>query len=216
MNFSITEAFKSFTLLGAEWVLWLLIALSIASVTVMIERLRFFYARSIDVDALIADVKQALAGGDADKIRKRWAASRAMAATVALSGLEEIERGPDAAAEAMNSAKTRSKQEHERNLVFLGTLGNNAPFIGLFGTVLGIIVAFDDLAANPQGDATVVMDGISEALVATAVGLMVAIPAVVMFNYLNRRIRSTVTATDSVAHAILGELHARENGGGEA
>jgi biopolymer transport protein ExbB len=215
MNFSITEAFKSFTLLGAEWVLWLLIALSIASVTVMIERLRFFYARSIDVDALITDVKQAMSGGDPDKVRKRWASSRAMAATVALSGLEEIERGPDAAAEAMNSAKTRSKAEHERNLVFLGTLGNNAPFIGLFGTVLGIIVAFDDLADNPQGDATVVMDGISEALVATAVGLMVAIPAVVMFNYLNRRIRSTVTATDSVAHAILGELHARQNGGGQ-
>lgn len=209
---SLTELFKSFTLLGAEWVLWLLVALSVASVTVMIERIRFFNAREIDVDALINDVKRALATGDATAARKRWGSSQAMAARVALSALEEVEHGADAVAEAMNSAKTRSKQEHERNLIFLGTLGNNAPFIGLFGTVLGIIVAFDDLAENPQGDATVVMTGISEALVATAVGLLVAIPAVVMFNYLNRRVRAAVTSTDSVAHAILGELHTDSSG----
>lgn len=207
---SITELFKNFTLLGAEWVLWLLVALSVASVAVMIERVRFFNARSIDVDQLINDVKKALASGDDDAVRKRWGGSQAMAATIALTGLGEIDNGADAAGEAMSSAKTRAKQAHERNLIFLGTLGNNAPFIGLFGTVLGIIVAFDDLAKNPQGDATVVMDGISEALVATAIGLLVAIPAVVMFNYLNRRVRAAVTDTDGVAHAILGALHASD------
>lgn len=207
---SITELFKNFTLLGAEWVLWLLVGLSIASVAIMIERMRFFNARSIDVDRLIGDVKKALAGGDAAAVRKRWGTSEAMAAQVALTGLDEIGSGANAVGEAMNSAKTRARQEHERNLIFLGTLGNNAPFIGLFGTVLGIIVAFDDLAENPQGDATVVMDGISEALVATAIGLLVAIPAVVMFNYLNRRVRAAVTGTDGVAHAILAALHARD------
>jgi biopolymer transport protein ExbB/TolQ len=206
---NITETFKSFTLLGAEWVLWLLIGLSIASVAVMIERIRFFRARTIDLPQLINDVKRALSRGETSQVRDRWASSRAMAAIVALRGLEEAERGADAAAETMTSIKTLVKQEHERNLAFLGTLGNNAPFIGLFGTVLGIIVAFQDLANNPQGDAAVVMDGISEALVATAVGLMVAIPAVVMFNYLNRRVRAAVAGTDSVAHTILGELKAR-------
>jgi len=211
---SITELFKNFTLLGAEWVLWLLVALSIASVAIMIERIRFFNARSINSDQLIEDVKQAMASGDDAALRKRWGTSDSMAAKVALKALEEIANGADAVGEAMNSAKTRAKQDHERNLIFLGTLGNNAPFIGLFGTVLGIIVAFDDLAANPQGDATVVMGGISEALVATAVGLLVAIPAVVMFNYLNRRVRAAVTGTDEVAHAILGALHAREDEAG--
>lgn len=205
---NLVELFKGFTLLGAQWVLWLLVALSVASVAVMIERVRFFRARRIDVDALIADVKRALATGDAPSARKRWSESRAMAATVALAGIDEAGRGADAAAEAMTSAKTRARADHERNLVFLGTLGNNAPFIGLFGTVLGIIVAFDDLAMNPQGDATVVMAGISEALVATAVGLMVAIPAVVMYNYLNRRLREALSDADAVAHAILGELRA--------
>jgi biopolymer transport protein ExbB/TolQ len=211
---SITELFKNFTLLGAEWVLWLLVGLSVASVAVMIERIRFFNARSIDTDQLIKDVRKAMESGDDAAVRKRWGSSEAMAAKVALSALEEIGSGADAVGEAMNSAKTRAKQDHERNLIFLGTLGNNAPFIGLFGTVLGIIVAFDDLAENPTGDATIVMDGISEALVATAIGLLVAIPAVVMFNYLNRRVRAAVTGTDEVAHAILGVLHARDEEAG--
>jgi len=204
----IIQGFKSFTLLGAAWVLWLLVGLSVISVLIMIERVLFFNARTIDVDALLQDVKKALAGSDAEALRRKWSASRSMAAHVALTGVAEADRGPEVAAEAMNSAKTFAKAEHERNLIFLGTLGNNAPFIGLFGTVLGIIVAFDDLADNPQGDATTVMDGISEALVSTAIGLLVAIPAVIMFNYLNRRVRAALTSTDRVAHTILADLHA--------
>ena len=84
----------------------------------------------------------------------------------------------------------RSRIEYERRLAFLGTLGNNAPFVGLFGTVLGIIRAFADLAGNPDaaGSGTV-MAGISEALVATAVGLFVALPAVVAYNFFQRALR---------------------------
>jgi len=85
----------------------------------------------------------------------------------------------------------------------LGTLGNNAPFIGLFGTVLGIIKAFADLSRNQGGGAATVMSGISAALVATAVGLMVAIPAVVAFNFFQTRVRRTLGRVDAVAHLIL-------------
>jgi biopolymer transport protein ExbB len=85
----------------------------------------------------------------------------------------------------------------------LGTLGNNAPFIGLFGTVLGIIKAFADLAKNQGGGATVVMAGIADALVATAVGLLVALPAVVAFNIFQGRIRRTMGRVDTLAHLIL-------------
>jgi biopolymer transport protein ExbB len=73
--------------------------------------------------------------------------------------------------------------------------------------VLGIIKAFDDLRRDATGGAEVVHEGISEALVATAVGLLVAIPAVIAFNYYNRRVREAVTGTDEVAHVVLGELH---------
>ncbi len=209
---SLTEQFLNFALLGAEWVLWLLVFLSIFSVGVMIERFLFFRARRVDAAALAADIKQALADGDLGGLTDTWGESPSMPAQVALRGLSERARGADAVSEAMNSQKTRSRREHERYLIVLGTLGNNAPFIGLFGTVLGIIQAFRDLSMNTQGGAETVMSGISEALVATAVGLLVAIPAVVAFNYFNRRVRDASSATDDIAHSILSELHGRAHG----
>lgn len=209
---NITNAFLDFALLGAEWVMWLLVALSFFSIAVMIERGLFLMDRRIDVDALQRDLRAALRDGDKDAVRSRWASSRAMAAQVAIAALDSSEHGPDAVAEAMSSAKTQARTEHEKNLVVLGTLGNNAPFIGLFGTVLGIIQAFHELGKQASSDdISSVMSGISEALVATAVGLLVAIPAVVMFNFYNRRIRAIASATDGVAHMVLSELHADED-----
>ena len=122
---------------------------------------------------------------------------------MALTGLDELARGTTAAVEAMASARSRERLALEKHLGILGTLGNNAPFIGLFGTVIGIIKAFADLAKNQGGGAAVVMSGIAEALVATAVGLMVALPAVVAFNIFQGRIRRTMGRVDALAHMIL-------------
>jgi biopolymer transport protein ExbB/TolQ len=213
---NITEQFLNFTLLGAEWVLWLLVLLSILSVGVMVDRLLFFRARAIDAESLADGVRKALADSDASDFIKRYREHPAMAAQVAVRGINERKKGIDAVSEAMNSQKTRVRQDYERFLIILGTLGNNAPFIGLFGTVLGIIKAFSDLAGNSEGGAEVVMTGISEALVATAVGLLVAIPAVVAFNYFNRRVRAAATVTDDIAHTILAELYGRQHDLGEA
>jgi biopolymer transport protein ExbB len=102
----------------------------------------------------------------------------------------------------------------EKHLGILGTLGNNCPFIGLFGTVLGIIKAFADLSHNQGGGAAVVMAGIAEALVATAVGLMVAIPAVVAYNILQGRVRRTLGRVDAMAHLILARSHEENEAGG--
>src|SRR5215472_10798462 len=168
----LTSKFLAFTLLGAQWVLWLLIGLSVISVAVMIERAMFFGRRRVDLDKLSRDVVDALR-------------SEAIEAVVATAGLREARRGPGAAAEAMVGARSREKLQLERRVSILGTLGNNAPFIGLFGTVLGIIKAFNDLSETVVRGSAIqqtVMTGISEALVATAVGLAVAIPAVVAFN----------------------------------
>ncbi len=78
----------------------------------------------------------------------------------------------------------------EKRLGILATFGNNAPFIGLFGTVLGIIKAFHDLGTSTEFGVRVVMQGISEALVATAMGLFVAIPAVIAYNYFVRKVKT--------------------------
>jgi biopolymer transport protein ExbB/TolQ len=203
---NLTEKFLGFALLGAEWVMWLLVVLSIISVAVMIERLRFILSRRVDIDALRHDAVVCLGKKDPEGFDKKYGASDSIQAAVGLAGLRAAPRGSEAAAEAMIAAKTRKRKELEKNLAYLGTLGNNAPFIGLFGTVIGIIKAFKDLADNSQKGAEAVMSGISEALVATAIGLLVALPAVMMFNYLNRRVRGAVSEADALAHDLLSEL----------
>lgn len=186
----LSARFLTFTAYGAQWVLWLLIALSVLSVAVALERLWCFMTYRPEPRGL------------ADKMRALLAA-----ASVATMGADE-KRNPEALDAALEGAKARERLFLERNLTFLGTLGSNAPFIGLFGTVLGIIKAFHDLAGNQAGGPAVVMAGISEALVATAVGLLVAIPAVVAFNYFNRRVRTSMTQVEWMAHLALAQLKA--------
>ena len=178
----------------------------------MIERAYYFITHSVDVDSLGTDLRRLLSKGAYADARSRVKGSDNAEMIVIAAGLEEIERGVEAVSEAMVGQKPHARLLLERNLAFLGTLGNNAPFIGLFGTVLGIIKAFHDLAGNQAGGVAVVMAGISEALVATSVGLMVAIPAVIGFNFFNRRVRFTIANVDSLAHVVLAQL----KGEGEA
>lgn len=207
---NLTQKLLALTLVGAEWVLWLLILLSLLSVAIMIERGIYFFSLRMDFAALAEDLRRLLMAGKFSDARKQAQGERGPIAFVAKMGLEEAERGAEAVESALLGAKARVRLGLERNLAFLGTLGSNAPFIGLFGTVLGIIKAFHDLAGNQAGGIAVVMSGISEALVATAVGLLVAIPAVVAFNFYNRRVRSVTSQIDVVAQVILAALRAEE------
>jgi biopolymer transport protein ExbB len=199
----ITERLLSFNLLGSDWVLWLLIALSVLSVTVMVERAISLRSRGPNLEGMARRLLSLMASSDLDAVREALGPARSPEVRVALAGLEELPRGRNAAAEAMASARTRERMILERNLGVLGTLGNNTPFIGLFGTVLGIMRAFADLSKNQTGGAGPVMAGISEALVATAVGLMVAIPAVIAFNIFQGRVRRMMGRVDAMAHLIL-------------
>jgi biopolymer transport protein ExbB len=207
----LTERILGFTLLGSEWVLWLLIGLSVLSVAIMVER-GLFLREGDDADALGRELSALLRNGDVDGARQALQGKRVPAATVAASGLENYGRGSDAVSESMAGTKARLRIDLERNLGILGTLGNNAPFIGLFGTVLGIIKAFADLSRNQAGGAAAVMSGISEALVATAVGLMVAIPAVIAFNFFQGKVRKTMARIDAMAHLVLSTIPAERTG----
>ena len=140
----LTEFLLGVTLIGAEWVLYLLLLMSIISLALIAERVVFYRRAERDRPALRA---------------------------------------------ALDSEGEAGLRVHlERNLTFLASVGSNAPFIGLFGTVLGIIKAFSDLAGDMSGGADVVMEGISEALVATAVGIFVAIPALAAYNGFQRKV----------------------------
>jgi biopolymer transport protein ExbB/TolQ len=187
--------------LGAAWVMWLLLGLSWLSIAVVIERIVYFIMRASGAhlpDAIAA----ALQKGDLAEAR-RLCEGRRFAHAVGAAGLAAIGRGARAVGEALMAARARERIRAERFLVILGTLGNNAPFIGLFGTVHGIIKAFHDLGRNQSGGASAVMAGIAEALVATAIGLMVAIPAVVAYNAFQRAVRAQVARSDEVAHVVL-------------
>src|SRR6185503_7979380 len=210
----LTERILSFTLLGSEWVLWLLIALSVLSVAVMVERAFFLSAGGhFDFETIGKELLRFLRDGDVGGARRALGDARGPESQVAAAGLDQVGRGSDAISEAMASTKSRLRLDMERNLGVLGTLGNNAPFIGLFGTVLGIIKAFADLARNQGGGAGAVMSGISEALVATAVGLMVAIPAVVAFNFFQNKVRRALGRVDSIAHMVLATFSKDEGEG---
>ena len=201
---------------GAGWVLWLLAGLSVASVAIAIERWFLYQRAAGDLHALSAGLQQRLAGqGDAEAAK--WLeGSASVAARVAAAGLRLAERGPAAASKAMVSRTALEREDLDRRLAFLGTLGNNAPFIGLFGTVIGVIQAFEELGHSAAGHAGAgaasqvasgaVMSAIAEALVATAVGIAVALPAVAAYNYLQRRVEHVLAGVEVLSNLVLAYL----------
>ena len=199
---------------GATPILYLMLGLSVVSLAIMIERGWFFVLVSENVERLAAGLAERLNGGDVRGARELVLASKSAEAAIVGAGLQQLDRGAEAAQEAMASATALQRMRLERRLAFLGTLGNNAPFIGLLGTVIGIVQAFEKLqnagvAGGQNGPATDVMGAIAEALVATAIGLVVAIPAVAAYNYFQRRIRATLANSDALTHILL--AHAKGN-----
>jgi len=185
--------------LGARGVLVVLLILSIWSVGIMFERKKAFKeklgtAKSVDAKKFISD--------------KNWTALKAWADANPsyLAGMIHaalaVESGPNKTSEnvdrAVQSYLSGQRIELEKGLNVLATLGSNAPFIGLFGTVLGIIQSFGILASQQGSAMNAVMLGLAEALIATAVGLFVAIPAVVSYNYFSQKLRNLTIEAQSL------------------
>jgi biopolymer transport protein ExbB len=194
--------------LGAAWVLWLLVGLSVISVGIMIERTFFFLGRRLPGREALSGL---LLAGEFKKAREALGDRFGIEADVLRAALDQTDSGPDSVAKVVDASIKRSRLEYESRLAFLATLGNNAPFIGLFGTVLGIIRAFSDLARNPSAaGASSVMAGISEALIATAVGLLVALPAVVAYNVFQRALRRASQRALVLADLLEARLRGRD------
>jgi biopolymer transport protein ExbB len=214
---SLIERVKSAMVgLGTGWILILMLFLSIVSLAIMLERAWLFWSLRDDIDELMRELGRLLRGGDLDGARRRLEASRSAEAAVVVAGLVEADRGVASAEEAMEGASALQRIKLEKRLAFLGTLGNNAPFIGLLGTVIGIVAAFDELskvkmaasAGSTQLAPEAVMARISEALVATAIGILIAIPAVAAFNAFQRIVRGTLANTEALGHVLLAHLKA--------
>ncbi len=204
------ERLLKVALLGSEWILYLLIILSVLSIATMVERFIFFRRRTERADELHQLLAKSLDADDLDGAAKLLEKRPSYEARVAREALRWAPSGAEAMADAVDSELGRAKKDLERGLNFLGTLGNNAPFVGLFGTVLGVIMAFSALGAQGQNTSAMggVMAAIAEALVATGVGLFVALPAVVAYNVIQKRIGEIETESLALTKLISAYLKA--------
>ena len=212
---ALTEHLKHVLLdLRASWVMWLLLVLSGISIWLMVERALFFRRIHDDVEGLSRELDALLRAGRYRDAIERMSRSPSAEAAAVLAGLRAADMGPASAEKAIVGALAMERTRMERGLSFLATLGNNAPFVGLLGTVIGIIEAFDVLgrpealsAAGTLAPAGI-MGSISEALVATAVGLFVAIPAVAANNLYQRKVANTLARSEALTNVLLAHLNA--------
>jgi biopolymer transport protein ExbB len=182
--------------------LWIIVGCSIIAMAVAVERLIALWGFTSKAKSLADAVTRALYRGDLDDARAQCERSGSPAADVFLAGLVFASpRQPGRAAAATAPERIVAAVERERqqvnlklrrNLWILGTVGAIAPFIGLFGTVIGIMHAFRQMAVTGQGGFAVVAAGISEALITTAGGIAVAIVAVVIYNFFNIHVQKLV------------------------
>lgn len=203
---SLVDTLMSLPIFEAAWVLWFLIFLSVISVALILERIFFYFTHRVDLIQVRKSLVQSLEARDFAEAARQLQKFDSIETNVVLFALREHHKGIDSVEELLQGATSREKLRYDKMLAFLGTIGSSAPFIGLFGTVLGIIKAFADLAGNLSEASTVVMAGISEALVATAVGLLVAIPAVVAHNFFRTYVKTRVSGTEFLSRTLLSEL----------
>jgi biopolymer transport protein ExbB/biopolymer transport protein TolQ len=201
---------------GATVVLYLLLALSVFSVGVVIERWLYFRRRKFDLATVGDSVAKKLRAHDLKGARKELADLRAVEAEVIGDALAYYDDGPDSLGEIVQKGIRQRRKIFESGLLFLGTLGSNSPFVGLFGTVLGVVAAFKELgaasanvAAASGGGMGNVMGGIAEALIATAVGILVAIPAVIAYNLFQKKCNDIEENTGALANQVLAVMKAK-------
>jgi len=202
--------------LVANAILYILLGLSVLSIGVIIERWWFFSRRRTDIPELSDGLRKALRTHDLPAARKLLSEDRSIEAEIIHEALGWYDQGPDAVEQIVAKAVRARRKKFEGGLVFLGTLGNNAPFIGLFGTVLGIVTAFKELGATTGNSAAGasagmnnVMSSISEALIATAVGILVALPAVIYYNIFQKKGSDIEENANGLGNVLLASLQAK-------
>jgi biopolymer transport protein ExbB len=189
---------------GSAWVLWVLIIASVVALAIVLERLVLFMSSRDNVPRLRREVRALLEREDVAGARKRLDESPSFEAAIALAGLDA--RGAASAEERIHAEQQVARLSLERNLGFLGTLGSNAPFVGLLGTVIGVVRAFDELSAATGQVTAGLLSEIGEALIATAVGILVAIPAIAFFNLFQRAIKVRLGQSDALGREVLAYL----------
>jgi biopolymer transport protein ExbB len=183
-------------------VMVVILGLSVATLAMAIERLAYFGKRRGKPDAILSAAMTKLRAGDVQAATRICAESPHPVGPVAATVLQNWHLKPEALDEKAAIALSEQRLALERNLGFLGTMGNTAPLIGLLGTVWGIMRAFHDMAVSGAAGPSVVAAGVAEALFTTAASLVVAVPAVLLYNHFTRRITVMLTVADNHARTL--------------
>jgi len=190
--------------LADQGVLILLVLLSFVSVFMIIERWKILGKAVRASQRHKQNVQSSLLEGDFSKLEAVAKDADSVEGRVTAYALGHMQKhGLNGLEEAFQSFALIEKPKLERSLGFLATVGANAPYIGLFGTVLGIMKAFNDMANAADAGQQAVMSGISSALIATAAGLLVAIPAVLAFNFFQKQVKTVMSSFDTCRETII-------------
>jgi biopolymer transport protein ExbB/TolQ len=216
----LTQRFLQLNLLGAEWIMWLLVVLSLVGVAITLDRLLLYGRTAERFGALQAGLQERLRARDLDGALE-LTRSDSLVRNVLRAGLEMLqrgERGAEAIEQEMLATLAGERARYDARVAWLTTIANIAPLIGLLGTIIGIVSAFYGLgqagstqsAGNPQ-----VMTAIAEALVSTAIGIFVAVPGVIAYNVLRSHMASRLRQAEALMREVLANV-ARLEGPGEA
>jgi biopolymer transport protein ExbB len=180
-------------------VMVVILVLSVLTVGFALERLVYYKRRGGNPDAIMQAAMAKARSGGWKEAQRTLAAARHPVGPIAAEVLASAHLPIESIDERLDMAVSEQRLLLERNLGFLGTMGNTAPLVGLLGTVWGIMRAFHDMAATGSAGPSVVAAGVAEALFTTASGLLVAVPAVILYNYFTRTM--TVMLTQAENHA---------------
>lgn len=210
----IVEKLLKVALLGASWVMYLMIFLSVISIGQMVERWLFYFKHNQNADDLEEELMKLLEADDKEGAEALLDGMkpRSFEAETIRPALKYLDAGPDAFTDCVDAEFVKVRQDCERGMNLLATLGNNAPFIGLMGTVIGVIISFQKLGQSQGANSmSSVMGGIAEALVSTGVGLFLALPAVVAYNILSKKVETIDGNVQSITKHITAFIKARKS-----
>ena len=189
----------------------ILMGCSVLSLAVIIDRYIYYWRRSrVKRDDFMATIRKELRRGNAELVLKMAKESNTPFSDVVYAGLSFVNHGEKEISNNMERTIVIETNLLEQYTTIVGTIGSIAVYIGLFGTVLGIIKAFNDIAASGSGGINVVINGIAESLICTAAGLCVAVPAVIAYNYFIKRIDNFITDMELCASETMDLVKAKE------
>jgi biopolymer transport protein ExbB/TolQ len=190
--------------------MYILLFCSLISIAIFLERLMYYRKLSkIKRNEFMVAMRRAVNNKNMERAVEICRITPAPFSQVVHAGLELYNRSGKEISNAMEREITVATAKLERYTSIVATIGNTAVYIGLFGTVLGIIRAFHDISAAGAGGMSIVIGGVAEALVCTATGLFVAIPAVIAYNYFTKRVERFITDMELCASEFMDLIGAK-------